>query len=242
VTGVPRSGEFFPAVPASSYPVGSTPQCAAFGAGGAGVPGLHGLGPRPPTSPTWTARGAMLTWSARWGADDPGARPHPEVTEGGGRRAAARGNRSFGTATPRRGGAGRGDRGQGPPVEKIRLVNSGTEADDCRQCGWPGHSPAGRIVVKFAGCYHGHVDALLAAAGSGGGYFRAPGLTWGSPEASAGGHGSCSRTTTPWRSARPSWTMAPRIACVITEACPAKHGKWWPPAGGFNEMLAETLP
>ena len=35
-------------------------------------------------------------------------------------------------------------------------------------------SPAGRLVVKFAGCYHGHVDALLAAAGSGVATFGLP--------------------------------------------------------------------
>ena len=52
------------------------------------------------------------------------------------------------------------------PVEQVRLVNSGTEATMSAirlARGFTGR----RRIVKFAGCYHGHVDALLAAAGSG---------------------------------------------------------------------------
>src|SRR5471030_1534570 len=52
------------------------------------------------------------------------------------------------------------------PVEQVRLVNSGTEATMSAlrlARGFTGRS----TVVKFAGCYHGHVDALLASAGSG---------------------------------------------------------------------------
>ncbi|MBW3648702.1 MAG: aminotransferase class III-fold pyridoxal phosphate-dependent enzyme, partial [Actinobacteria bacterium] len=52
------------------------------------------------------------------------------------------------------------------PVEQVRLVNSGTEATMSAirlARGFTGRTK----VVKFAGCYHGHVDALLASAGSG---------------------------------------------------------------------------
>ncbi len=52
------------------------------------------------------------------------------------------------------------------PVEQVRLVNSGTEATMSAlrlARGITGRSK----VVKFAGCYHGHVDSLLVAAGSG---------------------------------------------------------------------------
>ena len=52
------------------------------------------------------------------------------------------------------------------PVEQVRLVSSGTEATMSAirlARGFTGRTK----VVKFAGCYHGHVDALLAAAGSG---------------------------------------------------------------------------
>src|SRR5262249_57657635 len=59
------------------------------------------------------------------------------------------------------------------PVEKVRLVSSGTEATMSAlrlARGFTGR----RLVVKFAGCYHGHVDALLAAAGSGVATFGLP--------------------------------------------------------------------
>ena len=52
------------------------------------------------------------------------------------------------------------------PVEQVRLVSCGTEATMSAvrlARGFTGRTK----VVKFAGCYHGHVDALLAAAGSG---------------------------------------------------------------------------
>src|SRR5687767_2672811 len=52
------------------------------------------------------------------------------------------------------------------PAEQIRLVNSGTEAT--MSAIRLARGATGRPkIVKFAGCYHGHSDALLAAAGSG---------------------------------------------------------------------------
>src|SRR5699024_28648 len=52
------------------------------------------------------------------------------------------------------------------PVEQLRLVNSGTEAT--MSALRVARAATDRdVVVKFAGCYHGHVDALLAEAGSG---------------------------------------------------------------------------
>jgi glutamate-1-semialdehyde 2,1-aminomutase len=53
-----------------------------------------------------------------------------------------------------------------PSVEKVRLVSSGTEAAMSAIRLARGFTNRGR-VIKFAGCYHGHVDALLASAGSG---------------------------------------------------------------------------
>jgi glutamate-1-semialdehyde 2,1-aminomutase len=53
-----------------------------------------------------------------------------------------------------------------PALEKVRLVNSGTEATMSAlrlARAWTGRD----VIVKFAGCYHGHGDCLLAAAGSG---------------------------------------------------------------------------
>jgi glutamate-1-semialdehyde 2,1-aminomutase len=53
-----------------------------------------------------------------------------------------------------------------PSVEKVRLVASGTEAAMSAIRLARGFTSRGRLI-KFAGCYHGHVDALLASAGSG---------------------------------------------------------------------------
>ncbi len=53
-----------------------------------------------------------------------------------------------------------------PSIEQVRLVSSGTEA--AMSALRLARAATGRDrVVKFAGCYHGHVDALLAEAGSG---------------------------------------------------------------------------
>ncbi|RAC17475.1 aspartate aminotransferase family protein, partial [Burkholderia multivorans] len=59
------------------------------------------------------------------------------------------------------------------PVEEVRLVSSGTEATMSAirlARGFTGRPK----VVKFAGCYHGHVDSLLAQAGSGLATFSLP--------------------------------------------------------------------
>jgi glutamate-1-semialdehyde 2,1-aminomutase len=53
-----------------------------------------------------------------------------------------------------------------PSVEKVRLVSSGTEASMSAIRLARGFTRRDR-VLKFAGCYHGHADALLASAGSG---------------------------------------------------------------------------
>ena len=60
------------------------------------------------------------------------------------------------------------------PVERVRFVSSGTEATMSAirlARGFTGRD----VVVKFAGCYHGHVDSLLASAGSGVATFARPG-------------------------------------------------------------------
>ena len=53
-----------------------------------------------------------------------------------------------------------------PSVEMVRLVSSGTEASMSALRLARAATRRDR-VIKFAGCYHGHVDALLASAGSG---------------------------------------------------------------------------
>src|SRR5450432_1603805 len=53
-----------------------------------------------------------------------------------------------------------------PSIEKVRMVNSGTE--ETMSCLRLARGMTGRDkVIKFEGCYHGHVDSLLVKAGSG---------------------------------------------------------------------------
>jgi glutamate-1-semialdehyde 2,1-aminomutase len=121
------------------------------------------------------------------------------------------------------------------PVERVRLVSSGTEATMSAirlARGFTGRE----LVVKFAGCYHGHVDSLLAEAGSGLATFAVPG-TPGVPAASTAG-----TLVLPYND-RAAVEAAfaehgDRIACLITEASPGNMGVV-PPMPGFNAFLAE---
>ena len=122
------------------------------------------------------------------------------------------------------------------PVDQVRFVSSGTEATMSAlrlARGFTGRD----VVVKFAGCYHGHVDALLASAGSGLATFALPG-TPGVPESATDLTLVLPYNDRPAVSAAFA-THGHRIAALITEAVPGNMGVV-PPEPGFNEFLAET--
>jgi glutamate-1-semialdehyde 2,1-aminomutase len=108
-----------------------------------------------------------------------------------------------------------------PSVEKVRMCNSGTEAtmSTIRLArGFTGRSK----IIKFSGCYHGHVDSLLVKAGSGA-------LTFGNPD-SAGIPESFARETIvlPYNdeeAIRAAFDEAGEdIAAIILEPYPANCG------------------
>ena len=122
-----------------------------------------------------------------------------------------------------------------PSLEKVRMVNSGTEATmSCIRLA-RGFTKRDKII-KFEGCYHGHVDALLVQAGSGA-------LTHGQPD-SAGVPNEFAGLTivlpfNDLEAVRGAFRENQReIAAIILEPVPANAGLYFPQPG-FLEGLRE---
>jgi glutamate-1-semialdehyde 2,1-aminomutase len=120
-----------------------------------------------------------------------------------------------------------------PSVEKLRLVSSGTEATMTAvrlARGFTGRD----IVLKFAGCYHGHADALLASAGSGLATLGLPGSAGVPAEAVAGTVVVAYNDEVGLDEAFVK--HGPQLAAVIVEGVAANMGLV-PPADGFLDGL-----
>ena len=122
-----------------------------------------------------------------------------------------------------------------PSVEKVRMVNSGTEATMSAlrlARGFTGRDK----VIKFEGCYHGHVDSLLVAAGSGA-------LTHGQPDSAGVPADFAALTITlPFNDLealeKAFAAEGSSIAAAIVEPYPANAGLIFP-KDGFLERLRE---
>lgn len=126
-----------------------------------------------------------------------------------------------------------------PSVEKVRMVNSGTEATMSAVRLARGYTGRDK-VIKFEGCYHGHVDSLLVAAGSGA-------LTHGEPDSAGIPSAFAAETITlPYndieRVKAVFEAMGDQIAAVIVESYPANAGLIFPREGylqGLRDITCE---
>jgi glutamate-1-semialdehyde 2,1-aminomutase len=169
-----------------------------------------------------------VDWVSSWGPLILG-HAHPAVIEAVA--GAARRGTSFGAATEGEVDLAEEVTKRFAAVEQVRLVSSGTEAS--MSAIRLARAATGRDpVLKFAGAYHGHVDGLLAEAGSGmatAGVPASPGVT----EAQA-----ADTTIVPWNdSDAVEAALAEReFAAIIAEPIPANMGIV-PPADGFLAFL-----
>ncbi len=123
-----------------------------------------------------------------------------------------------------------------PSIEKVRMVNSGTEATmSCLRLarGFTGRDK----IIKFAGCYHGHVDSLLVNAGSGA-------LTHGRPDSAGVPQAFADETLVVSFNDVAAVRAAlhenrGQVAAVILEPIPANAGLFLPRENFLRELRAE---
>jgi glutamate-1-semialdehyde 2,1-aminomutase len=173
---------------------------------------------------------AYVDWVCSWGPLILG-HAHPDVLAAV-TAAAARGT-SFGAATEGEVRLAQEVATRMPGVEMLRMTSSGTEAS--MSAIRLARAATGREqVLKFKGAYHGHVDGLLAEAGSGlatHGIPASPGV----PAAAA-----AATTLVPWNDMDALWAATEtEFAAILVEPVPANMGLV-PPAEGFLELLREA--
>ena len=171
-----------------------------------------------------------VDWVCSWGPLIAG-HAHPAVVDAVA--SAATDGTSFGAPTRREVDLAQAIVARIPAVEMVRMVSSGTEAT--MSAIRLARAATGREkLLKFAGAYHGHVDGLLAQAGSGL-------ATQGIP-ASPGVPAAAAQATVivPWnnREAVIAATEQHELAAILAEPVPANMGVV-PPAPGFLELLRE---
>ena len=196
--------------------------------GGKPISLLRGKG-----SKVWDADGReYIDFLCSWGPLILG-HAHPEVVKEA-RRVIEEGL-SFGLTNPQEVRLARIVTSKVPSVQKVRFVNSGTEATMSAVRLARGVTGR-RLVVKFDGCYHGHYDSLLVSAGSGVATFGIPG-TPGIPDEIAS-----LTLVLPFNdleAVKEAFSKhGEEIACVIVEPVAGNMGVV-PPKEGFLEFLRE---
>ena len=181
----------------------------------------------------WDADGnTYIDYLGSWGPLILG-HAHPEVVRAIER--AARKGTSFGASTPAEAELAEAIIEAFPSIQKLRLVNSGTEAT--MSAIRLARAFTGRNhIVKFEGCYHGHADALLVKAGSGVATLGIPGSA-GVPEEFV--RFTLALPFNDIATVEDAFTkFAGKIACVIVEPVVGNMG-CVPPAAKYLSRLRE---